>query len=111
MFYVCFLAFPSLNHWRMHTKCARVLCPSILVWCSLQVTRGNHEDNVRVVHAKFSCSCVQTREFFKNTRVELQNTRVWVTRVFQVIIELYRMYLCNFCNFCNFLLLDHAIDY
>ena len=76
MFYVCFLAFPSLNHWRTHTERARVLCPSILVWCSLQVTRGIHEDNVHVLHAKFSCSYVQTREFFKNTRVELQNTRV-----------------------------------
>ena len=42
------------------------------MWYSLQVTRGNHEDNVCVLHAKFSCSCVQTREFFKNTRVELQ---------------------------------------
>ena len=76
MFYVCFLAFPSLYHWRTHTKHARVFCPSTLVWCSLQVTRGDHEDNVCVAHAKFSCSCVQTREFFKNTRVELQNTRV-----------------------------------
>ena len=85
MFYVCFLAFPSLNRWRTHTECAHVLCPSTLVWCSLQVTRGDHEDNVSVLHAKFSCSCVQTREFFKNTLVELQNTRV-----FQVIIELYR---------------------
>ena len=76
MFYVCFLAFPSLNHWRMHTERARVLCPSTLVWCNLQVTRGDHEDNVCVLHVKFSCSCVQTREFLKNTRVELQNTRV-----------------------------------
>ena len=76
MFYVCFLAFPSLNHWCTHTECARVLCPSTLVWCSLQVTRGDHEDNVHVLHTKFLCSCVQTREFLKNTRVELQNTRV-----------------------------------
>ena len=66
----------NLNHWRTHTERACVLCPSTLVWCNLQVTRGDHKDNVRVLHAKFSCSCVQTREFFKNTRVELQNTHV-----------------------------------
>ena len=42
------------------------------MWCSLQVTCGDHEDNMRVLHAKLSCSCVQTREFFKNSRVELQ---------------------------------------
>ena len=46
-----FLAFPSLNHWHTHTECARVLCPITLVWCSLQVNRGDHEDNVRVLHA------------------------------------------------------------
>ena len=82
MFYVCFLAFPSLNHWRTHTECARVLCPSTLVWCSLQVTRGDHEDNVRVLHVKFSCSCVQTREFFKkySSRVT-KYTSVGDTRV------------------------------
>ena len=74
--FCCFLAFPSLNRWRMHTECTRVLCPSTLVWCSLQVTCGDHEDNVRVLHVKLSCSCVQTREFLKNTRVELQNTRM-----------------------------------
>ena len=74
---LCLLfSLPSLNHWHTHTERARVLCPSTLVWCSLQVTRGDHEDSVRVLHAKLSCSCVQTREFFKNTRVELQNTRV-----------------------------------
>ena len=56
----------------------------MLMWCSLQVTRGDHEDNVCVLHAKFSCSCVQTGEFFKNTRVELQKTRVLPTRVFKV---------------------------
>ena len=48
----------------------------MLVWCGLQVTRGDHEDNVCVLHVKFLCSCVQTHEFFKNTRVELQNTCV-----------------------------------
>ena len=82
MFCVCFLAFPSLNHWRTHTEHTRVLCPSTLVWCSLQVTRGDHEDNVRV-HAKFSYSCVQTCKFVKNTQVELQNTRVLPTGVFK----------------------------
>ena len=92
MFYVCFLAFPSLNHWHTHTERARVLCPSTLVWCSLQVTHGDHKDNVHVLHAKFTCSYVQTREFFKNTRVELQNTRV-----FQIIIELYRILFCAKC--------------
>ena len=76
MFYICFLAFSSLNRWRMHTECACVLCPSTLVWCSLQVTHGDHEDNVRVLYAKFLCSCVQTHEFFKNARVELQNIHV-----------------------------------
>ena len=82
MFYVCFLAFPSLNHWRTHTERARVLCPSTLVWCNLQVTRGDHEDNVCVLHAKFSWSCVQTREFLKNTRVRVTKyTRVGDTRV------------------------------
>ena len=57
----------------------RVLCPNTLVWCSLYVTRGDHDDNMREPHANFLCSCVQTREFLKNTRVELQNTRVSVT--------------------------------
>ena len=76
MFYVCFLAFQSLNRWRTHTERAHVLCPSKLMWCSLQVTRGDHEDNVHVLYAKFSWSCVQTCEFFKNTRVEVLNTRV-----------------------------------
>ena len=89
IFCVCFLAFPSLNCWRMHTERTRVLCLSTLMWCSLQVTRGDHEDNVHVLHAKFLCSCVQTREFLKNTRVELQNTRVLLTRIFKVRIELY----------------------
>ena len=56
----------------MYTERTHVLCPSTLVWCSLQVTRGDHEDNVCVLHAKFSCSCVQARDFLKNTRVELQ---------------------------------------
>ena len=63
-------------------------CPlsysSTLVWCSLQVTRGDHEDNVRAPHANFLCSCVQTREILKNTRVELQNTRVLPTRMLKV---------------------------
>ena len=61
---VYFLAFPSLNRWRTHAECTRVLCPSTLMWYSLQVTRSNHEDNVRVLRAKSSCGCVQTREFF-----------------------------------------------
>ena len=43
---------------------------------SLQVTRGDQEDNMCVLHAKFSRSCIQTRKFFKNTQVELQNTHV-----------------------------------
>ena len=64
---VCFLAFPSLNCWCTHTESTRVLCSSRLVWCSLQITRGDHEDNVCVLYSKFSCSCIQTREFFKNT--------------------------------------------
>ena len=68
----------------MHTEHTRVLCLGTLMWCSLQVTCGDHEDNVRVLLAKFSCSCVQTREFFKNTQVELQKTRVLPTRVFKV---------------------------
>ena len=76
MFYVCFLAFSSINRWRVHTEHAHVLCSSTLVWCNLQITCGDHEDNVCVLHAKFLCSCVQTQEFFKNTQVELQNTRV-----------------------------------
>ena len=62
----------------------------------LQVTRGNHKDNVHVLHVKFSCSCVQTREFFKNTRVKLQNTHVLPIHVFKVRIELYRMYVILF---------------
>ena len=49
MFYVCFLAFPSLNRWCTHTERARVLCPSTLVWFSLQVTRGNQEDNMHIL--------------------------------------------------------------
>ena len=61
-----------------------VLCPSTLLWCSLHVTRGGQEDNVCVLQAKFSCSCVQTWEFLKNTRVELQKTHVLPTRVLKV---------------------------
>ena len=77
------LSFPSLNCLRTHTECTRVLFPSTLVWCSLQVTCGDHEDNVHVLNTKFSCSCVQTHEFLKNTRVELQNARMLPTRVFK----------------------------
>ena len=62
----------------------RVLCPSTLVWCSLHVTRGNHDDNVQALQTHFSCSCVQTCEFLKNTRVELQITRMLPTRVLKV---------------------------
>ena len=76
--------FLALNRLHTHTERTRVLCPSTLVWCSLQVTRGDHEDNVRVLHAKFSCSCAQICKFFKNTRVELQKTRVSPTHVFKV---------------------------
>ena len=75
----------------MHTEYTRVLCSSTLVWCGLQVTCDDHEDNVRVLHVKFSCSCVQTRKFFKNTRVDLQNTRMLPTCMFEGRIELYCM--------------------
>ena len=68
----------------MHTEYTRVLCPDTLMWYSLQVTCGDHKDNVRVLHTKFSCSCVQTHEFLKNTRVELQKTSVLPTCVFKV---------------------------
>ena len=55
------------------------------MWCSLHVTCGDRdEDNVCALHANFLCSCVQTRKFLKNTRVELQNTRVLPTRVLKV---------------------------
>ena len=77
-------AFLALNRLHTHTERTRVLCPSTLMWCSLQVTRGNHEDNVHVLYEKFSCSCVQTCEFFKNTRIELQKTHVLPIRVFKV---------------------------
>ena len=40
--------------------------------------------HVRVWHAKFSCSCLQTRTILKNTREELRNTRVSPARVLQV---------------------------
>ena len=46
------------------------------MWCSLHVTCGDNKDNVRTLHTNFLCSCVQTHEFLKNTRVELQNTLV-----------------------------------
>ena len=62
----------------------RVLCPSMLMWCSLHITYGDHDDNVRAPQANFSCSCVQTREFLKNTRVELQITRMLPTCVLKV---------------------------
>ena len=56
--FVFALAFPSLNYLRMHNERTRFLCPSLLVWYSLHVIRGDHEDNVRAVHANFSCRCV-----------------------------------------------------
>ena len=43
---------------------------------------------VRVWHANFSCSSLQTHKILKNTREELRNTRVSPARVLQVI-ELY----------------------
>ena len=105
---ICFLAFPSLNCWRTHTEHTRVLCSSTLVWCGLQVTCSDHENNVHVLHTKFSSSCVHT-SFFKNTRVELQNTRMLLTRMFKVRTNLYRMhtqthgYLSSYvpCNYCT----------
>ena len=51
------------------------------MWCSLHVTSGDHDNNVRAPQAYFSYNCAQTCEFLKNTRVELQNTRMLPTRV------------------------------
>ena len=41
------------------------------------------------------CSSVQTREFFKNTRNESQNTRMYFTRECQ---ELYRTYIHTYIH-------------
>ena len=68
----------------MHSEGTHILCPSTLMWCSSHVTRGDHEDNVHVLHAKFSYSCVQTCRCLKNTRVELQNTHMLPSPVFKV---------------------------
>ena len=51
--FVFALAFQSLNHLRTHSEHTRVLCPSMLVWCSLHVTHGDHEDDVRVLHINY----------------------------------------------------------
>ena len=82
--FVFALAFPSLNCLRTHSERTRVLCPSMLMWCSSHITCGNHEINVCALRAKFLCSCVQTNEFLKNTRVELQKIRVLPSCVFKV---------------------------
>ena len=70
--FVFALAFLSLNCLHTHSERTCILCPSTLVQCSSHVTRGDH-----ALHAKFLCSCVQTHEFLKNIRVELQKTHVF----------------------------------
>ena len=46
------LAFPSLNRLPTHNKRTRFLCPSMLMWCSLHITRDDHEDNVCTLYVK-----------------------------------------------------------
>ena len=57
-----FVSTLALNHLLMHNKCMRVHCPTIFVWCSLLLLVAITAINVCVVHANYSCRCLQTHE-------------------------------------------------
>ena len=59
----------ALNRLRMHTERTCVLCPSMLMWYSLQVNRGDHKDNMCVLYCMQNSHAVVYKHvnFFENT--------------------------------------------
>ena len=73
-----------LNHLHTYNECTRFLCPVCLCGAAYMLLVAITKINVRALHVNFTCSCVQTHEFLKNTRVELHNTHVLPTCMFKV---------------------------
>ena len=71
-----FVSALDLNRLRMHNEFMHIHCPIMLMWCSLLLLVVIKEINTCAVHTNFSCKCLQTREIFKDTQQELQNTCV-----------------------------------
>ena len=78
------LAFSSLNRLCAHSERHVSFVLVRLFGAAYTLLMAITTINMCVPHANFSCSCVQTREILKNTRAQLQNTRVLPTRVFKV---------------------------
>ena len=58
-------------------------CTKMLMWYSLLLLVPITVINVCSLHVKFLCKCLQTCEILKNTRQEIQNTRVSCAHVLQ----------------------------